>query len=60
MENLNPSPAKMIEEIELKEDKLNSWERYFIDSIEDQLVRNRSLSAKQASKLNEIHKRLFD
>lgn len=45
---------QMIEDCEDREDRLNDWEREFIDSIKTQIVIGRALSPKQAERLDEI------
>lgn len=44
----------MIHDCEQRESRLTEWERTFIDSINDQLGRGRSLTPKQADTLEAI------
>ena len=47
----------MVEDCEARESRLSEWDAQFIDSIKRQLVDGRSLSKKQAEKLDEIWER---
>jgi len=49
---------QMIEDILQREEKLSEWEASFIDSIESQLRRGRSLTEKQDEKLTAIWERV--
>lgn len=46
--------AQMVEDCEKRESKLSDWERGFIDSIGRQLAAGRSLTDKQAERLDAI------
>lgn len=45
---------QMIEDCENREQRLNDWQRGFIDSIKRQIEEGRPLSKKQAEKLDEV------
>lgn len=49
-----PTYMLLIEDCEAREQHLTDWERSFLDSIKTQLTRGRSLSEKQAERLDEI------
>lgn len=48
----------MVEDCENRESKLTDWERGFIDSLRTQLERGRTLSEKQADRLDAIWERV--
>lgn len=48
---------QMVEDCEQREERLSEWERGFIDSIAKQLRDGRSLTTKQAERLDEIWER---
>jgi len=50
-------PMQLIADCEARESRLGDWDRTFIDSIKHQLEQGRTLSAKQAAKLDEIWER---
>lgn len=47
----------MVDDCEKREERLSDWERGFIDSIGRQLAEGRSLSTKQAERLDDIWER---
>lgn len=44
----------LIEDCEARESRLSDWERSFIDSLGKQLADGRSLTDKQAARLDEV------
>lgn len=48
---------RMLEDCEKRESRLTDWERGFVDSIRNQLERERPLSAKQIQALDGIWER---
>lgn len=50
--------AQMIEDCENRESKLSDWERSFIDSISKQMADGRTLTEKQAERLDAIWERV--
>jgi hypothetical protein len=52
--------AQMCEDCETREQRLSDYERGFVDSIKAQLSAGRTLSKKQADKLEEIWDRATD
>jgi len=49
---------QMVQDCETRESKLTDWERGFIDSISRQIAEGRSLSDKQAERLDTIWERV--
>lgn len=49
---------QMIADCEKRESKLSDWERQFVNSLSQQLGRGRSLTDKQADKLEKIWERV--
>ena len=55
--DLNAEHQQMVEDCVARESRLGDWDRNFIDSIDRQLAAGRTLSVKQADKLDEIWQR---
>jgi len=56
--NANAEHQLMVQDCIACEAKLTDWERSFIDSLEHQLAQDRTLSEKQADKLDAIWERV--
>lgn len=48
---------QMLDDCEARDSRLSDWERGFLDSLRDWLVRGRTLTPKQAERLEEIWER---
>lgn len=51
---------QMIQDCESRESKLTDWERGFIESIQSQLAKGKSLSPKQDEKLSSIWEKITE
>ena len=54
----NAEHQQMVQDCEQRESQLGDWDRQFIDSVGHQLAGGRTLSPKQAAKLEEIWQRV--